>query len=377
MSSANRHEKPFEFLRRKGNSEPFPAETIRNWYIARAYVLERLKDIGFYPGEKRHLTVTIDGDSPIMLSVARQVALSAHYINYEECDLMGNFSCRNRTLVSLVSQNEHIIEELNKEEYLGNLLRYGKYTVGNEVHNAESFIDIEFRIVEAAGLEGGEDIRITESEVLEWLSAQPEEEVFSVDTRPAVLSSRVYALGSVIDNLLSEDIHNAKRYRMALEIYQYRLLEILVPLVDSGVWNGSMIAVMNGLSNLFCADCFKSRALSVRRYAERERISETEAWEKINEPLSQSEHNRWVVEKLILGFRPLNHQERLRYESLFGSKRVVYADYLKERVCSPAHVDICSFRDLRRINPDDMKYDSFLMLAIPYILGRMGTHPIT
>ena len=35
------------------------------------------------------------------------------------------------------------------------------------------------------------------------------------------------------------------------------------------------------------------------------------------------------------------------------------------------HIDLCSYRELRRVNPDDMKYDCFLMLAIPKILEKV------
>lgn len=376
MSNGYTRERPFEYLRRKSSSELFSEETVRHWYAARAYILDRLKDISFCPEEDRHLDVIVDGDSPLMLSVLRQIALSAHYINYVEYDSLGEFSCRNRTHVSLVSQRDDILEELEKEEYLGNLLHYCKYTVGDQVHNADSFIDIEFRIVGQAVSISEEEIRITESDVQNWVNAQKEEDVFTVDGRQAVLAARIYALGAIIDNLPSEDIHNAKRYRMALDTFQYRLQERMAPLVNDRKWREDPIGVMNDFSNLLCADCFASRALAVRHYAEKERIPEPDAWEKCNEALSQSEHNRWVVEKLILGYRPLNVGELLRFESLFGNSKKVYADGLKGDAISPAHLDICSNRDLRRINPDDMKYDSFLMLAIPYILERVRTDSV-
>jgi hypothetical protein len=89
-----------------------------------------------------------------------------------------------------------------------------------------------------------------------------------------------------------------------------------------------------------------------------------------------SEHARWIVEKLIMGYRPLNEGERYHDETLHAQfknkeKRKKYRDSLKRNDQDPAHIDLCSYRDLRRINPDDMKYDSFLMLAIPKILKRL------
>ena len=69
MSKHDYKEKPFEFLKRK-DGDSFSAETIKNWYIARAYVLEKLKDVAICQGSKEHLEVTIASDSPLMLCVA-------------------------------------------------------------------------------------------------------------------------------------------------------------------------------------------------------------------------------------------------------------------------------------------------------------------
>ena len=45
-----------------------------------------------------------------------------------------------------------------------------------------------------------------------------------------------------------------------------------------------------------------------------------------------------------------------------------YRKKLKRHKTAPAHIDILGFRDLKRINPEDQKYDYFIMLAIPTIL---------
>ena len=41
-------EKPFEYLRRKDGTS-FPKETVNRWYEARAYVLDKLKDVAIGP----------------------------------------------------------------------------------------------------------------------------------------------------------------------------------------------------------------------------------------------------------------------------------------------------------------------------------------
>ena len=69
-----------------------------------------------------------------------------------------------------------------------------------------------------------------------------------------------------------------------------------------------------------------------------------------------------------MGFSPLSGPERKEYGSLFGKRRAAFSKQLKNNAAHPAHIDICSYRDLCRVDPDSLKYDSFLMLAIPLIL---------
>ena len=373
MKKTFERERPFEYLRRSGDGTPFPEETVKNWYAARAYVLDKFKDIAIAPGSGGHLTVVVDGDSPMMLAVVRQVALSAHFFNYEEYDLFDRLACLNRTVIALVSSKapEVIEEELGREEYLCNLMKYCKHSIYGDVRNADSYIDVELEVVrERPDCEGA--ILMDEKDVREFVSTQDPEILYSIDTRKAVLSGRVYNLGAVIDNLPAEDIHSPKRYIHALDTFQYKLLqEKLVPLINPKKWSSNQIAVKNGLSSIICADCFESRARGIRRFASERGVSEQEAWATNNEALSVSEHHRWVVEKLILGFSPIGTSERFNYERLFGKKRFAYWKQLKTDPEAPVHIDLCSYRDLRRIDPENMKYDSFLLLAIPLILQKL------
>ena len=68
-----------------------------------------------------------------------------------------------------------------------------------------------------------------------------------------------------------------------------------------------------------------------------------------------------------MGYRPLNDKEWFQYGSYFGDQRKSYATSLKSNFKDPAHIGLCSYRDLRSTDPDNLKYDSFLMLAIPTI----------
>ena len=61
-------ERPLEYMRRRRDGMPYPSEVVRHWYVARAYVLDRLKEVVIGPDSREHLEVVVDGDSPLMLA---------------------------------------------------------------------------------------------------------------------------------------------------------------------------------------------------------------------------------------------------------------------------------------------------------------------
>lgn len=330
-------ERPFEYLRRKDGTA-FSPETIKHWYEARAYVLDKLNDATLSPDMGEHLHVVVTSDSPSMLSALRQTALTAHYPSFDETKAI------NKTIITLVSQNKEILDELKKEEYLCNLIDYIQ----------QPFIDIDLRVVEEwHEEESAKTIILSDDDMAAFLSTKKTDEIYCVDTRKAVLANRIYSLGTVIENLPDEDIHDVQRYAMALDVFQKLLRKDVEPLIDAKRWASDLTAVKNGFSSIATSDCFGLRA----RYLEDDCI----------EALSKSEHARWVAEKLIMGFRALNQRERIMDERAFGQEKSDYRRKLKKNASDPVHIDIRSFADLRRIDPESMKYDTFMMLAIPFI----------
>lgn len=372
-------ERPFEYLKRKDGSA-FSSVVISNWYKARAFVLDQLKDVAFKVDEAKHLHFVLNGDSGLMLSVARQIALSAHFLNYDE------EKKDNRTKITIVSNAPHIEETLKEEEYLCNLLCMCKWTHGKATHNADSFIDIEVNIVSNCDEKESENVKvIEESEVISFCNSKLEDEICRIDTRKAVYASRMYELGTLIENLPAENIHDANRYALALDVFQFeRLQEPFDLLINDSKWRNDQIRVKNGLSNVFCSDSFETREKEITKTKnaaieqclakeKREIIRKENYWEKYNELLCRSEHARWVVEKLVMGFRPLNSEERIEDENLspYKEKRKSFRKELKTHKTKLAHIDLCSYANLRRVDPDNMKYDSFLMLAVPNILAKV------
>ena len=129
------------------------------------------------------------------------------------------------------------------------------------------------------------------------------------------------------------------------------------------------IKLRNKLSNVLCADCFTTRLKSVCKNFE-ELLEKNEKMvlgevQKNLQVLAQCEHARWNVEKLILGFSPLSLEERWEDAQNFGSARKVFRKKLKDK---GHHIDLCSYQDLHRIDPANMKYDCFLNLAMVRIL---------
>lgn len=380
MNKNRVYEMPFEYLRRKEDGNRFSDEIVRNWYIARAFVLDQFKEmkVGFEPESNAHLHVIVDGDSPIMLSIVRQVALSAHFINFQEGS--ETEEALNRTIITLVSKNHSIIKELEKEEYLCHLPHFCKVVnKGQTAENDGYYIDVEIHIVDDLPISDKNNMLLfTESDVAHFCKQKEREEIFCIDTRKAVYTSRIYDLGLELNNIPAEDIHCAKRYSLALDVFQHiKLKKAVGKMIDETSWERlSLSRIKEGISNIMCSDCFSLREESIKRYAKGNDLKTMELWEKYNEALSKSEHARWVVEKLIMGYRPLNQEERYHDENLHvqlknKEKKKKYRDSLKRVDNDPAHIDICSYRNLRRINPDDLKFDSFLMLAIPKILEKV------
>lgn len=227
----------------------------------------------------------------------------------------------------------------------------------------------------------------------------------------------VYQVGADIDNLPPDDPNISDRYSRALLYFCYqqskgKTLEKwneIAEYTNEDDKKGTLyqIKLRNKLSNVFCADCFVTRLkslfdnkvrkdmekvikkayCSVIRSKKNEEIDcetvcittdmlnymiknhEKDLLELVGNNLkamAKCEHARWNVEKLILGFSPFSPQEHYEYNCRFGFSRSSYRNGLKKN--KGHHINLCSYDDLRRIDPDNMKYDSFLMLAMVRIL---------
>ena len=383
--------------------QPLSEDILSAWYQARFFVLNYLKDKLQQADEKpfsRHFVVI--GDTPLMLSVARSLALYTHFIDYKESyDENDKLSRANQTIITIVVSKEKVstIEtELARDEYLCKLIKYCNLTVFGNVRRNNSYIDLDINIVDDLDNLHKDHYTITQEEVIQCIGTHSEADIIDIDMRKAYYTDKVYNLGVEINNLSHEDINDAARYEKALNTFQYNVLEEGNPNIslDTSGWEHNLLAAKSGISNIICSDCFEIRELEIRnkflqevksaskkanisyseafKIASEYHISESQVWNKNIEDLSRCEHNRWVVEKLILGYEPWGKEEYFKYEQLFGQQRKDYVKQLKNpknKDTTPKHIDICSNRDLRRIDPDNIKYDTLLMLSVRLILKRI------
>ena len=87
--------------------------------------------------------------------------------------------------------------------------------------------------------------------------------------------------------------------------------------------------------------------------------------------LKRVEHNRWCVEKLMTGFRPINDDEEREIRSMPENERKSKNDEWKKWP-TMAHLDLRSYEGVVDIDPVTARRDndSRLIRAIPYIVAR-------
>lgn len=299
----------------------------------------------------------------------------------------------------------------------------GLKVISENVKNPNSFVGVELELLGfdnddfgcEANEKGGMEVVHVGRKVIEEVKSRKCK--CELDVTHARRVNMVYQVGADIDNLPPDDPNISDRYSRALLYFCYqqskgKTLEKwneIAEYTNEDDKKGTLyqIKLRNKLSNVFCADCFVTRLkslfdnkvrkdmekvikkayCSVKRSKEDEEIDcetvcittdmlnymiknhEKDLLELVGNNLkamAKCEHARWNVEKLILGFSPFSPQEQYEYNRRFGASRSSYRNKLKKNEAH--HINLCSYDDLRRIDPDNMKYDSFLMLAMVRIL---------
>lgn len=363
------------------------------WYQARDFVLNHK----FFNVERGFANVEFDKVTDKTLAVARQIALVAHYTNYNEK------TGENRSIISFYGSKSYGItsaQDVKKKmkDYFGHLFEYCLFSFNGDNPENRKFqdcrnnnwlpLDIEFRFYKDELQVNKEELNAREENII---SASDIESFFSkwqknpigIDITKGMLVNMVYNTGVTIDNLPACNNDNVARYDTALKVYCYKLKTEHIKDIwdktakknDKGQYNE--VDIKNQLSSIFCADCFETRLKNIpdssmdfsKKSLQEYLMYDFEALMKeVNKninALAICEHNRWNVEKLIMGFSPLESKDRFDLECIFGKERT---DKIKNFKKEKKHIDLGSNNDLRRVNPADVKYDYFLMLAMPQIL---------
>lgn len=99
-------------------------------------------------------------------------------------------------------------------------------------------------------------------------------------------------------------------------------------------------------------------------------IQAEEKWHKLRQLLkknlvllSEVEHNRWNMEKLLIGYRPMHSNERDTYEKLCSTQKQEYKDACKSKFI---HKDIVAYEDLEDVSK---RYDIFMTLYL-YLIAQ-------
>ena len=117
--------------------------------------------------------------------------------------------------------------------------------------------------------------------------------------------------------------------------------------------------IVNKLSNINVTDCFKSklRSVGLTEFSSKHERNQVLSNDELMAALDAAEHQRWVTERLTMGFRPLEAKEMAYFEELAennpGKPMSVEGKAQKEyhKGKSRAHLDICSCLKLDEIDP--------------------------
>ena len=121
-------------------------------------------------------------------------------------------------------------------------------------------------------------------------------------------------------------------------------------------WNDLIIAKQ--WSNIYHANSIPVKLRSIGyKFGSGDAIPEDRV-----EILSQVEHNRWVVEELIMGYRPATETERHAISLDPTLKKQYRSSFI--------HVDLCGYKDLLKDEKgnDVREYDRILIRKIPLII---------
>lgn len=327
----------------------------KEWYFARWYINSDTSLLNTFfklyrnPENNKNINIVFDGYSRPVVAVARQIALLAHFPNFNEKNR------ENATRITfLVDKDDTNSADdfLRNFEYFRNL-----YVLSNSPDH--SYLDIIFEITSNRTILESDNVIVYDRNEIDRSFVQFVAKE-SININKAMMLNMVYRLGGELHNIVLEDTNCIERYKSALLIYSAKTDAQQMRNSWDSIGKGKpMSAIRLKLSCLLCAD-------SIGLYCG----SDIKQWDnfvsKNIKVLAKCEHSRWNVEKLIMEHTPFSKRDRYNASILFNDEKANFYKTKKDDFCHPA---ICSNHDLSLYHPELIKYDVFLLLASPIILG--------
>lgn len=309
----------------------------------------------------------------LALSLARQIALFSHFPNFDESNGKNH---TNITFIDIssISNLNNVFDALKLEtKNLFELCHWHIHDSSGSISlndNAQSYIDIQFNFFNLKLDEISSFIEnkissnniisifhnncpitnLKSNHILQCYNFANTTNVIEPNLKRAQLANMIYQKGINLTEI--RDISDINSYNKTLNYYSKNLKWKII----NEEWQNLQPELK--LSSLFCVDCFESRIRSANYEINDKNIT----------ALAYTEHARWNVEKLILGYRPYTIKEKYDDNSNYGETKIRIRKDKKNT--EKAHIDICSCNELIRVNKEDIKYDYFLTLCIPHILKR-------
>ena len=356
-----------------------------------------LDDSGIWCNSTKYVNPVIIGSDLLSLYIARQMALTCHYPNFNDDKGI------NRTVITIVdpcSNGRVELEALKNrfESISGNLLSeciwsctvYGKKTDTWCSTKVKSFLDVEFVFVGLEGIDVNsfvtdnldadsraiisviDNSKLLSEQTISWIETHcyqyyrinenlvsNAESYCGVDVRRAQVVNMIYEAGGHLQDIYMSDIYSVSAYKAALESFCLH-----TSIKKRQLFWDKINDVSLKLSSLHCADLIETKIRCVK--AGKSNIRQLTGTEL--ELFAKSEHTRWNVEKLISGYRSYTAQEKYNDECLFADKLALKAERRRLKTEQHAHVDICSCNELMRVDFESYKYDCFLTLAADDII---------
>ncbi len=289
------------------------------------------------------LHVYVDGVSPKLCAVIRELVLRAHYMGFDE------ENGKNQSVITVLcdkGRKEEAEDQLRNAPFLGN---YINYLWGTEELNPLDYLEVMVNVEEKSDdMSSYDDPLITEDELNVYSDCSNE-----IDIIAAKRANSIYCIGCELYNLPDISPEDIEMYEIPLRLFETETF------ADNPDDSWKRLSLKHKISNVLCTDTFPVRLKMLGCQCQDVQTVTCEIEKHILE-LSKCEHSRWVAEKLIMGYKPWTARHHYEYSIMFGDKKKEYHKRLK---AEEYHLDICSYDNLCRLDPKNRKFDTFLILS--------------